>query len=174
MYSSLEVRKLQPSRVRPHIINHFNTHVLTFHDKFHWLKMWPRSWPVGLPYSPAILQITLSSVTPTLSWSWVECFHILWNEPSCHACNVVGVCVMRKFWCFTETEPSCCNACWGYLHTLMSQVLGTKWPPCINKGFQCQLWFFSPNYSWRKRLYCTAAQLHAVIPQAKHNTVRWW
>lgn len=99
-------------RFRPFVTKDFNGNVLTFHDRFQCIRMRSCSWQVGFPpHSSATVQITLSSDTPHLSWSWVDCFHISWNEPSLQPFHVVYA--TTKFWNFIRTELSSFYTFWG-------------------------------------------------------------
>jgi hypothetical protein len=64
----------------PH--HHFNTKTLTFYDCCQ--QNWKRShsWRVGFLYSPTIIQITLTLVRLSLSWSEVNCFVLYGMRPN--------------------------------------------------------------------------------------------
>jgi hypothetical protein len=58
----------------------FNANSSTFRDWFLRTGMRPLGQWVGIPHSPAIARITLSSVKLCISVIYVDCFRVLWNE----------------------------------------------------------------------------------------------
>jgi len=58
----------------PFVTKHINITVSAICNLFQQTGMTPCGWQIGFPHSPAIAQITLSSVNLCLSLSEVECF----------------------------------------------------------------------------------------------------
>ena len=92
--------------------------ISTFCDRFRRIGMRPRDWRIGLSHSPAIAQITLSSVKLCLSLKWgclLLCF-VSWDStvPQCtcfskHVSTLLKI-SFQAFYAFTpETEPRWCN-----------------------------------------------------------------
>ena len=58
----LDIRQPRCSVFLPFVITHLNNIVTTLRDWFRRIRIRSRDWSVGLPHSPATVQVTLSSV----------------------------------------------------------------------------------------------------------------
>jgi len=76
-YSNLDVYEPQCSRFLPFVITYFNATVFTFCGWFELNGMTPHGWQIGFTKCPAIVQATLGAVKKCLSFSKVDCCHIL-------------------------------------------------------------------------------------------------
>lgn len=66
----------------------FNSIVLAFLDQFQWTGLSSHGWQIGFLHFPAIVLITLSSVSICHSLSEVDCFGVLWNETLLQSFNI--------------------------------------------------------------------------------------
>ena len=102
---SLAIRKPRYSRFRLFLVTHFNTIFSTFREWFRRIMMRPHGWLAGYPHSPAIAQITLSSVKLRLSLSQFDCFCSLWHETLLRSLNTFYTC--KQYWRFIINELLC-------------------------------------------------------------------
>ena len=76
-YSNLDVYEPQCSGFWRFVIIHFSATVLTFCGWFELNGVTPHGWQLGFSKCPAIVQTTLGAVKKCLSFSKVDCCHIL-------------------------------------------------------------------------------------------------
>jgi hypothetical protein len=93
----------------------FNATVSPFRDWFRRTGMRSSGWQVGFHHSPAIVEITLSTVK--LSLSEADWFRALWSVTLLQSFNVFYASKTCLY--FVKNKPSCLLAFWGFVFLLL-------------------------------------------------------